>query len=1147
MYKPLLLSFLVCGITGFVQKANAQVFAANYTTISQQNKNQPDRKASIPLKEALRDAETRFGIHLVYKTDEIPNRLIVIDALSGKLEQVLENLLYPAGLTYKKVRNTYIIKTQKIKNSGKEIPASSEPSPEVLPSTRAVSNDLSSLRSVPSQLQVPTASANVVGIDEVKIAGKVAEENGQGLPGVSILLKGTNRGTTTDANGAFQISVPDDKAVLVFSYVGYLPQEVVVGSRTAINITLVTDTKALGEVVVVGYGVQKKTSLTSAVAEVKSEQLTRRPVSNANQALQGIAPGVTILDRGGSPGPNSRATVRVRGITTLSSNDPLFIVDGVEQPFNTINLDDIESISVLKDASSTAIYGSRAANGVVLVTTKRAKPGKAVVDYSGFYAVQNAINKPEMMDVEPYMRLQNVAYLNSGAAARFTETQISEYVNATDRLKYPLPNTWFKTVLKAAPQFSQNVSISGGNEFFRGRVGVRYQKQGGIAPNFDSDVKEIRANTDFKVSNRLSASVDINYRNNNWQTPVSEFNVYNTMFHGSLWAVPKYPNGTYGVSAQGNNPLMYAEIAGLSRNIQDYLFGSGKVEWEIIPNLKFSSQYAIRYTAEQNKNYTNAYTVLDYYNPSLVRKTIPRSSLTEIRSVTRETTLNNLLGYSNTFGQHEVKALVGYSEIQNKYNTINAYREDFYNNDVQSIGSGSDNNKNSGGVDSQWGLRSFFGRVNYALADKYLFEANARYDGSSRFTGDKVYSFFPSFSAGWRLSEEKFFEPFRTVVGELKVRGSWGRTGNQAVGLYSYFQTLNSSTYTFGGSVVQGYVQSNLANPNLTWETTAQTDIGLDAQLWNNRLSFTFDYYDKLTDGILLNLPIPTTVGLNAPPQNAGKVGNKGIELGLTYRNKAKSGFSYEIGGNFAQNNNKVIDLAKTGPYISGSDIDPRYIIKEGLPYNAHWGYKTDGLFQTADEIKAYPTLVPNMKPGDVKYVDLNNDGKINSDDMTFIGLTFPRYTFGLNTNFSYKNFTLFTQWQGAADVDTRLSGALAEMGNYEGFTHKIYTDNYWTPERPNARFPRPVKLDLRNVATSDRMIIDGSYFRMKTIQLSYSLPKGLLERIKAGRATVYVSGTNLLTFSKLNEWNLDPEAESGRATYYPQTSLTTVGINVQF
>ena len=1145
MFKRILL-VIVAGMVGLSEAAHAQVFAANYPSrLTQQT---PERKSVRLLKDFLREIESQHGVHFVYKTSDLENLMLSIGTTSGNIKEILENTLPAAGLTYKKVRNTYIIRPQKPQSFSNRKDHESE-SAEHVNTPRSLSHSSLNIGVIQPNYHHPMVINGITNNapQEIKVTGKVNDETGQGLPGVSILLKGTNRGSTTDGTGNFQITVPDEKAILVFSYVGYLPQEVTVGNQTSINLTLTTDTKALGEVVVVGYGVQKRTSLTSAVAEVKGEQLTRRPVSNANQALQGIAPGVTILDRGGSPGARNNATIRVRGITTLSSNDPLFIVDGVEQPFNTINLDDVESISVLKDASSTAIYGSRAANGVVLVTTKRAKSGKAVVDYSGFYAIQNAINKPEMMDLEPYMRLQNVAYVNSGAAPKYTEAQITEYVNATDRLKFPLPNTWFNTVLRSAPQMSHNIAVSGGNDVFRGRVGVRYQKQDGIAPNFNSDIKEFRANTDFKVSSRLSASLDVNYRNTNWQTPISEYNVFNTMFHGSLWAVPKYPDGTYGVSAQGNNPLMYAEIAGLSKNIQDYLFGSGKVEWEIVPNLKFTTQYAVRYTFEQSKNYSNAYTVLDYYNPSLVRKTIPRNNLTEIRNNTRETTLNNLLGYSNTFGQHEVKALVGYSEIKNVFNTISAYREDFYNNDVQSIGVGSETNKNNSGNDTQWGLRSFFGRLNYTFADKYLFEANARYDGSSRFTGDKVYSFFPSFSAGWRVSEEAFFEPLKNIVNELKVRGSWGKTGNQAVGLYSYFQTLNSSTYTFGGTVVQGYVQSNLANPNLTWETTTQTDLGLDAQLWNNRLSFTFDYYDKLTDGILLNLPIPTTVGLNAPPQNAGKVQNKGIELGINFRNKTQSGFAYDLGVNFAQNNNKVVDLAKTGPYISGSDIDPRYIIKEGLPYNAHWGYKTDGLFQTVDQINAYPTIVPNTKPGDVKYVDLNNDGKINSDDMTFLGLTFPKYTFGLNTNLSFKNFNLFMQWQGAADVDTRLSGALAEMGNYEGFTHKIFTNDYWTPENPNARFPRPVKFDLRNVNTSDRMIIDGSYLRLKTVQLSYTLPKGILEKVKANRATIYVSTTNLLTFSKLNEWNLDPEAESGRATYYPQTSLATVGLNLQF
>ena len=433
-----------------------------------------------------------------------------------------------------------------------------------------------------------------------------------------------------------------------------------------------------------------------------------------------------------------------------------------------------------------------------------------------------------------------------------------------------------------------------------------------------------------------------------------------------------------------------------------------------------------------------------------------------------------------------------------------------------------------------------------AYADRYLLEANARYDGSSRFSQLNRYSFFPSFSAGWRLSQENFWENLRPAVNELKLRASWGKTGNQAVALYSYIPTLTAVSYTFNGLPVQGYAQTTVANQNLTWETTTQTDVGLDAQLFGNRLSLTLDVYRKLTDGILLALPIPATVGQDAPPQNAGVLENKGWEAALGYRGRGGA-FRYELGANFTDNRNRVVSLAGTGPYISGSDIDPRYIIAEGLPVNAHWGYQTAGLFQTQAEADAYPTLVPNTRPGDVKYVDRNGDGRINSDDMTMIGTSFPRYTFGLTGTLGWKNLELFMQWQGAADVDVRLAGALAEMGNYEGFTHELYTDDYWTPERPNARFPRPIKFDLRNLNTSDRMLYDGSYFRLKTLRLGYTLPAGFTSRLGISRANVYVSTTNLLTFSALNEWNLDPEIESGRGQYYPQTSLTTLGLSLRF
>lgn len=617
------------------------------------------------------------------------------------------------------------------------------------------------------------------------------------------------------------------------------------------------------------------------------------------------------------------------------------------------------------------------------------------------------------------------------------------------------------------------------------------------------------------------------------------------MLHGSLWAVPKYADGTYGLSPQGHNPLMYAEIGGTNKQYTDYVIGNVKGEWEIFKGLKFSTQYNARMYFVSQKNFQNAFTNTD--KNTNITQAAPNNSLTEVRNSSREYTLNSILTYENVFRKHDVKALAGYSEIYNKQTAISAYRERFFNNDVQSILQGTnDGTRNNDGADGEFGLRSYFGRVNYAYDNKYLFEANARYDGSSKFIKGKQYGFFPSFSAGWRISQEAFWANLKNAVNELKIRGSWGKTGNQAVGLYSYYDALTAVPYTFGGAPAQGYRPTSLANEDLSWEATTQTDIGIDAQLLQKHLSITIDYYRKLTDKILMNLPISAIVGLPAPPQNAGSVENKGWEVAINYRNGKQ--FRYDIGANFSINKNKVVSLAKTGPYIVGPDIDPRFIIQEGLPINAMWGYLTDGLFQTEEEITKYgATYAPNTKPGDVKYIDRNGDGMINADDMTMIGLSFPKYIFGLTANLGYKNFELNILFQGAADMDTRLAGALTEMGNQEGFTHKVYTNNYWTPENPNARFPRPVKFDFRNFATADRWVINGSYLRLKNIQLAYNLPAILISKANMSGASVYVAATNLLTISKLNEWNIDPEQESGRLQSYPQTGLYTFGVNIQF
>ncbi len=1094
----------------FLFAACLQVSANGYSqriTLSQANSS---------LKSIFREIENQSGYQFFYKEKLLKQAgKVTINVTNASLEDVLDKCFKGQQLTYAIVDKIIVLKEKPAENTNRE--------------------------PVPVQIKEIITITGVV----------ISDSTGQPLRGASVKLKGTNIGTATDENGSFTLKVTATTGILVVSYVGYQTIEIPVSKAGNAKIALKAKPVNIEDVVVVAFGTQKKTSLTSAVAEVKGEEMTRRPVSNAQQALQGIAPGITVLDRGGAPG-RSGATIRVRGVTTLATNnDPLVIVDGIEQQLYDINPADIESISLLKDASSTAIYGSRAANGVLLITTKRAaRNGKISVSYSGYYAVQKTMNKPEMMDLEPYMREQVVAYTNANAAvpARFSDQSIKDWVSATDRYKYPLPNTWFQTVFHAAPQYSNTVAVSGGNEVLRARMSVRYQDQDGIIPNTENRIREIRVNSDFNASKKLKFTADVNYRYNYSATPAAEGDVFNRLFHGSLWAVPKYPNGTYGLSPQGANPLMLAEISGKFRQYADYIVGNLKGEWEITKGLNFSVQFGARINSISQKNFSNAYTNKDSITG--ITKIVANNSLTEVRNTVREYTTNVLLNYQRSWEKHDIKLLAGYSEISNTATSISAYRERFYNNAVTSLGQGTnDGTRNNNGTDAEWGLRSYFGRINYALDNKYLLEANARYDGSSRFTGNNQYSFFPSFSAGWRLSQENFWrDNLKNIVSEFKLRGSWGKTGNQTVPLYQYYGSLSLTNYTFGGSPAQAYLQNTLNNKDLTWETTRQTDIGFDAQFLKGRAGISFDYYQKRTSGILLQLPIPATVGLAAPFQNAGVVDNNGIELALNYRSMPGSNFRYDLKGNIAVNDNKVVSLAGTGPYIRGSDIDPRYIIKEGLPIDAHWGYRTAGLFQTTEEIVKYgATYAPNTKPGDVKYLDLNNDGKIDANDMTMIGVSFPKYTFGLATNFGYKNFELNLLFQGAAGVDTRLAGALAEMGDYEGFTHKIYTNNYWTPTNTGARFPRPIKFDLRNRATSDMTMINGSYVRLKNIQIVYNLPASLSKRISASKASVYVSGTNLLTLSKLNEWNIDPEAESGRAVYYPQTSLLTVGVNIQF
>lgn len=991
----------------------------------------------------------------------------------------------------------------------------------------------------------PVVEEATIGQQTIQVKGKVTDTQGEPLPGVSIVEKGTTNGTITGVDGSYTIDISSPEEVLVFSFIGFELQDVNVAGRSTIDITLVEEVTDLSEVVVVGYGVQKKVSLTNSVAQVTGDDLAKRPVANTAQSLQGMASGVVVVDNGGRPGA-SDVNIRVRGLTTLGDNNPLIIVDGIEQRMSDINPDDIQSISILKDASSTAIYGSRAANGVVLITTRRAKEGDVQISYHGYYGIQKAINRPEHLGLRDYMELENVARVNAGRAPLYTEEYINEYVNATDREKYPLPFPWFDkgVMLKNAPQQNHTLSLSGGNDFVKARASLRHQDIDGIVSNFSDKTSEIRVNTDFKLSEKINVSFDVNYRTSEDTQPYAGvYNVFNYMLHATKFSVPQYSTGEYGLGPQNNNPLLNAEMTGLRTNQNDYFFGKLKADYQIVKDLRYTFEYAARNSATQRQAYKDKYRNEDPVTGRVRQVTM--NSLEEYRSSFKEFTMTHLLNYTKQITEnHSVNALIGYSTIDNDQNWVSAYRQDFYNNDIQSLRSGAEENKDNDGVNSFSGLKSYFGRVNYNFADKYLLEANARYDGSSRFSEKKQYAFFPSFSGAWRISREGFWSQFSGIVNEFKLRGSWGLTGNQAIPLFEFFPALSTVDYAFNENAVQGYAQKQFVNEDLTWEVTRQWDLGFDMGFLDNRINWTFDYYNKRTEDILLELPIPATVGLEPSYQNAGVVSNKGWETGLTVRGGKQ--LKYNIGVNVSRNKNVVEDLYGTGPYITGGGANQTFIIKEGLSMNSLWGYHTDGFFQSQEEIDNYPTYQSNTKPGDTKYLNLNGDDKINPDDRDFLGHTFPIYSYSSTMNFSYKNFELFMQWQGASGHTTQVAGGLAHQATYEAFTHKIHKD-YWTEDNRDARWPRPIKSNLRNLQASDLLTVDADYLRLKNIMLSYNVPNTLLNKLPISKAQVYVNATNLLTFSKLNEWNLDPEMPAGRANYYPQVSLYTVGLKLNF
>jgi TonB-linked SusC/RagA family outer membrane protein len=991
-----------------------------------------------------------------------------------------------------------------------------------------------------------------------QISGTVTDVGGGPLSGVVIAVEGTQLGGITSANGQFAIrGVPPGTYRVTAALLGYATNTadsvtVAAGETAQVNIRLETSAIGLSEIVVVGYGQQQRTTVSGAVATVDSKQLTERPVARVTEALQGVTPGLTVIQRSALPGKQD-IQFNIRGRGSLNSTTPLVLIDGVEGNINQLNPNDIDNISVLKDAASASIYGSRAANGVVLITTKRgSQSGGLQMTYDGYYGIQEVARFPETIGAREYLEMINEAAVNAGVPPRYTQEYIDNTVKAqngdsgVDPLLYPWTD-WLDVVFDPAPIQEHSFSVRGGNEMIRFSGSLNYFDHEGMIPQTSADRVGIRLNTDMNVTQRLTTGLDLAVRRETDEEPHELGGVLFRMFHDTPPTVmPVYPDGTYGWSRNNHNPLAYAEAYGrLDRSL---LHGTinGKADYQLFENFSIRTLASGKFGSWDYRNWRNEATFRDYFDPTIVRKSINTNLLDHRKAEDREIYLRAMATYDRGFGNHNLSAILGYEQTAFDSAQIRAIREGFYSNDLQEVNVGDPDRDTNYGTSGKWRLRSGFGRISYNFSDRYLFEANARYDGSSRFADGNRFGFFPSFSAGWRISEEAFFRDRVGFIDELKLRASWGRTGNQAIGNYEYWQTYTlGHNYVLNDQLTTGAAKTALANADISWETTEMSNLGVDLVLAGGRLAFTGDIYRKETDGILLNLPIPRTLGLGASVrQNAGVVRNTGWEASLTWRER-RGDLDYSVGLNMYDNRNEVIDLAGTGPFIDG-----RWLTEEGYSIGTMWGYQALGLFRDQADVDAHADqtgLSPLTGPGDIKFLDANGDGVITPDDRVVIGNDLPRYTIGSNLTAGYKGFDIGVFFQGVLEVDAYLEGALTEGPVWENFTTEEWLDR-WTVDNPNpnAKRPKPSLNQHHNHGPiSSFWVQDASYVKLKSAQIGYTWRPTSRQLLGFDQIRLYVSGQNLLTFGE--NLVLDPEFPSGRGTVYPQTRTISVGTSVQF
>ena len=988
------------------------------------------------------------------------------------------------------------------------------------------------------------------------IKGTITDEKGEPVIGANVVERGSPNGTITDLDGNFSLSVASD-ATITITYIGYLEQSLSVKNNNSFSIRLKEDSKALDEIVIVGYGTQKKLNLTGSISSVDADALANRPITNSTQALQGTQ-GLYVNQAGAQPG-SDKAVIRIRGQGTLNNNDPLVLVDGIEYSLDAINPNDIESISVLKDAASSAIYGSRAANGVILVKTKTGKKGSFTIGYNNYFGVQQASYLPNFVyDPILFMEMRNQAQINEGKlVVDYSPELIEEYKQGMKTNAYIYPqNNWLDIMYNDAFITDHNLRFSGGDEKYDFSLSLGYANQDGVLRGTDSEKYTLGINTSVQMNARLKIGANVHAQYKLYNEPAAGVRNLVEMAYKAQAFYPTYlEDGRYAdtfVRTPGHNiyrhPLALAD-EGKNEHVSLQLLANLSAEYKLPLDITYNlsvglskydylnTRFAPDVYEYQVKTLEERRVVYDGVNTRHVRKT-DRNNLNK--------TIFNTLSWGKTFNDsHDLKLLVGQSYEDFFDSNFYAQREGYLGNELYELDAGS-NNPSVGGTSERSVLLSYFGRANYSFKDRYLFEANFRYDGSSRFAEKNRWGIFPSFSAGWRMSEESFMNDLSWLY-NLKLRASWGQLGNERIDLFRYVNLMTlGKNYPLNGNVNSGAAVTAYNDPDITWETTTMTNVGLDASLFNGSLDFTAEVFNKRTSNILRIVELPEQVGgLSGPIQNIGTVDNKGFELGLRYRNKLGD-LNYSVYGNITYLKNEIVDLK--GQTI----INDIFILKEGYPIDSYYMLHAEGIFQSEEEIRNSPTQTAATKPGYLKFTDTNNDGKITEDDRQIGGSMIPKYTYSFGLDFSYKNFDLNAFFQGVTDVYSygdQIGATPLWFGC--GLPEKWVTDS-WTPERgTSATLPILTTYEgalNENFRKNDFWLRNTSYLRLKNIQLSYTIPSSFLQKYKfLASAKVFVNAQNLLTISSLKDF--DPEKDLSDKTWYTYPSVKTfsAGINIIF